>query len=52
MATLLFSFAPTSFAQQSDVKYIPTPLSDTVTMIKGRGGNIAIRRWLPSFTTA
>jgi glyoxylase-like metal-dependent hydrolase (beta-lactamase superfamily II) len=42
MATLLFSFAPTSFAQQSDVKYIPTPLSDTITMIRGRGGNIAV----------
>jgi hypothetical protein len=52
MATLLFTFAPTSFAQQSDVKYIPTPLSDTITMIRGRGGNIAICRWLPSSTTA
>jgi glyoxylase-like metal-dependent hydrolase (beta-lactamase superfamily II) len=29
-------------AQQKEVEYISTPLSDTVTMVKGRGGNIAI----------
>jgi len=29
-------------AQDEKVEYIPTPLSETVTMIKGRGGNIAI----------
>lgn len=29
-------------AQDDPVEYIPTQLSDTVTMIKGRGGNIAV----------
>jgi glyoxylase-like metal-dependent hydrolase (beta-lactamase superfamily II) len=29
-------------AQDETVEYIATPLSDTLTMIKGRGGNIAI----------
>ena len=29
-------------AQDNPVEYIPTPLSDTLTMIKGRGGNIAV----------
>jgi cyclase len=29
-------------AQDKPVEYIPTPLSDTVTMIKGQGGNIAM----------
>lgn len=29
-------------AQDNPVEYIPTQLSDTVTMIKGRGGNIAV----------
>lgn len=29
-------------AQDKPVEYIPTSLSDTVTMIKGRGGNIAV----------
>ena len=36
-------FASTSIpAQEDKVEYIPTPLSDTLTMLKGRGGNIAI----------
>jgi len=42
VSALLFSFTPASFAQQSEVEYLPTPLSDSVTMIKGRGGNIAV----------
>jgi cyclase len=42
MTALMFSFTPATFAQESEVEYIPTPLSDTVTMIKGRGGNIAV----------
>lgn len=29
-------------AQQDSVEYVPTALSSTVTMIKGRGGNIAV----------
>lgn len=29
-------------AQEQKVEYIPTKLSDTLTMLKGRGGNIAI----------
>jgi glyoxylase-like metal-dependent hydrolase (beta-lactamase superfamily II) len=32
----------TAFAQENKVDYQPTTLSDTVTMIKGRGGNIAV----------
>ena len=36
-------FASTSApAQEEKVEYIPTKLSDTLTMLKGRGGNIAI----------
>lgn len=35
------SAAPT-FAQEQKVEYIPTPLSDTLTMLMGRGGNIAV----------
>jgi glyoxylase-like metal-dependent hydrolase (beta-lactamase superfamily II) len=36
-------FASTSTqAQEQEVEYIPTTLSDTLTMLKGRGGNIAI----------
>jgi glyoxylase-like metal-dependent hydrolase (beta-lactamase superfamily II) len=30
------------FAQEPGVEYIATPLSSTVTMIKGKGGNIAV----------
>jgi glyoxylase-like metal-dependent hydrolase (beta-lactamase superfamily II) len=29
-------------AQDEKVEYLPTPLSDTVTMVKGRGGNVAV----------
>ena len=29
-------------AQDKPVEYVPTPLSGTVTMVKGRGGNIAV----------
>jgi cyclase len=34
--------APVSQAQDQTVEYIATPLSSTVTMIKGKGGNIAV----------
>ena len=39
--TVLFA-STSSPAQEDKVEYIPTPLSDTLTMLKGRGGNIAI----------
>jgi glyoxylase-like metal-dependent hydrolase (beta-lactamase superfamily II) len=39
-ATALFT-APAP-AQDQPVEYVSSPLSDTVTMIKGRGGNIAV----------
>jgi glyoxylase-like metal-dependent hydrolase (beta-lactamase superfamily II) len=35
-------FTPVLSAQEAEVEYIPTSLSGTVTMLKGRGGNIAI----------
>jgi glyoxylase-like metal-dependent hydrolase (beta-lactamase superfamily II) len=38
---VLIASAPAQ-AQQNEVEYIPTALSSTVTMIKGRGGNIAV----------
>ena len=41
-AALAVFLAPASFAQEQEVEYIATPLSFTVTMIKGRGGNIAV----------
>ena len=41
-AALTISLAPNSFAQEQEVEYITTTLSPTVTMIKGRGGNIAV----------
>jgi len=41
-AVLVVSLAPPSFAQEQGVEYIATPLSSTVTMIKGKGGNIAV----------
>jgi glyoxylase-like metal-dependent hydrolase (beta-lactamase superfamily II) len=35
--------SPAALAQdEKPVEYIPTPLSETVTMLKGQGGNIAI----------
>ncbi|MDX1380117.1 MAG: MBL fold metallo-hydrolase [Xanthomonadales bacterium] len=37
----LLSAAPLA-AQDAKVEYIPTKLSDTVTMLKGRGGNVAV----------
>lgn len=40
LATLLATTS--SPAQEQKVEYIPTKLSDTLTMLKGRGGNIAI----------
>ena len=40
--TLAIALAAPSFAQEQEVEYIATPLSSTVTMIKGRGGNIAV----------
>ncbi len=43
-ALLCFCFLSTAavYAQDENVEYTPTPLSDTVTMIQGRGGNIAV----------
>ncbi|MFC1689782.1 MBL fold metallo-hydrolase [Pseudomonadota bacterium] len=41
VASLVFSAAPAR-AQENQVEYVPTSLSPTVTMIKGRGGNIAV----------
>ena len=35
-------FTPVLSAQEAEVEYMPTSLSGTVTMLKGRGGNIAI----------
>ncbi len=42
IAGLVFSCATPIEAQQTKVEYVPTFLSSTVTMIKGRGGNIAV----------
>ncbi len=42
LTALTFFLAPVSYAQEQEVEYIATPLSATVTMIKGRGGNIAV----------
>ncbi len=42
-AALILSTVSASIqAQETAVEYIATPLSDTLTMIKGRGGNIAV----------
>ena len=41
-AALAVFLAPPSLAQDQGVEYIATPLSSTVTMIKGKGGNIAV----------
>jgi cyclase len=41
-ALLLILPAHALLAQEAEVEYVPTPLSDTVTMIKGKGGNIAV----------
>jgi cyclase len=42
LAALAAFLAPVSYAQEQEVEYIATQLSPTVTMIKGRGGNIAV----------
>jgi len=42
IAALSAALAPVCFAQEQAVEYIATTLSPTVTMIKGRGGNIAV----------
>ena len=42
IAGFVFTFASPGVAQQNKIDYVPTPLSSTVTMIKGRGGNIAV----------
>ena len=42
LACLAAFFALPLAAQDEPVEYIPTKLSDTVTMVKGRGGNIAL----------
>ena len=41
-ALLMILPAHALLAQEAEVEYVPTPLSDTVTMIKGKGGNIAV----------
>jgi cyclase len=41
-ALILFSVATLIQAQDAPVEYVSTPLSDTLTMIKSRGGNIAV----------
>jgi len=40
--TLFLFLAPSLAAQDDKVEYLPTKLSDTVTMLKGRGGNVAV----------
>jgi len=42
LACMALFFAPLVTAQDEAVEYVPTRLSDTVTMVKGRGGNIAV----------
>jgi glyoxylase-like metal-dependent hydrolase (beta-lactamase superfamily II) len=42
LAAITMSVATVSMAQDEPVEYIATTLSPTVTMIKGRGGNIAV----------
>ena len=42
LASLTALIPAFSIAQENAVEYIATPLSPTVTMIKGRGGNIAV----------
>jgi glyoxylase-like metal-dependent hydrolase (beta-lactamase superfamily II) len=42
LAALMATFPFAATAQDKEVEYIPTALSGTVTMIKGRGGNIAV----------
>jgi cyclase len=42
LAVLTMSAVPVSWAQDEAVEYIATTLSPTVTMIKGKGGNIAV----------
>jgi cyclase len=42
LGALAIFLVPVSFAQEDQVEYIATTLSPTVTMIKGRGGNIAV----------
>jgi glyoxylase-like metal-dependent hydrolase (beta-lactamase superfamily II) len=42
MAGLVFFTTAAVQAQENKVEYAPTALSSTVTMIKGRGGNIAV----------
>ncbi|MBT8047835.1 MAG: MBL fold metallo-hydrolase [Gammaproteobacteria bacterium] len=42
LAALLASLPVTAAAQDQEVEYAATALSPTVTMIKGRGGNIAV----------
>ena len=41
LPALLLAATPLA-AQEEKVEYVPTRLSDTVTMVKGRGGNIAV----------
>ena len=42
LAAVALSLSTVSIAQDQPVEYIATTLSPTVTMIKGRGGNIAV----------
>ena len=41
-ALAVATFSTSALAQNEAVEYIATPLSGTLTMIKGRGGNIAV----------
>ena len=43
LASLALAALPAAaVAQEKPIEYVPTKLSDTVTMIQGRGGNIAV----------
>jgi len=42
LSCLLFLCAQPLAAQDEPVEYVPTKLSDTVTMLKGKGGNMAV----------
>ena len=42
LSCLLFLCVQPLAAQDDPVEYVPTKLSDTVTMLKGKGGNMAV----------
>lgn len=41
-AAALVSLPALSIAQEQAIEYVNTPLSPTITMVKGRGGNVAV----------